>query len=158
MPGIDPYSLRKDFPILDQMINGKPLIYLDNAATSQSPKQVMEASTHYYSHINANIHRAAHKLAREATAAHEGARETIANHLNCKHSHELIFTSGTTDSINLVSNTLALSGKISAGDKIIISTLEHHANIVPWQMVCEDKGAKLRVIPINQKGEKRCGF
>ena len=128
-------------------------VYLDNAATSQSPKQVMEASTHYYSHINANIHRAAHKLAREATAAHEGARETIANHLNCKHSHELIFTSGTTDSINLVSNTLALSGKISAGDKIIISTLEHHANIVPWQMLCERTGAILKVIPMNQEGE-----
>jgi cysteine desulfurase/selenocysteine lyase len=152
MPGIDPYYLRKDFPILDQMINGKPLIYLDNAATSQSPKQVMEASTHYYSHINANIHRAAHKLAREATAAHEGARETIANHLNCKHSHELIFTSGTTDSINLVSNTLALSGKISAGDKIIISTLEHHANIVPWQMLCQRTGALLEVIPMNENG------
>ena len=152
MSGIDPHSIRKDFPILEQTINGKPLIYLDNAATSQSPTQVMEASTHYYSHINANIHRAAHKLAREATAAHEAARETIAKHLNCKHAHELIFTSGTTDSINLVSNTLALSGKISAGDKIIISSLEHHANIVPWQMLCQRTGATLLVIPIHENG------
>ena len=152
MSGIDPHTIRKDFPILNQTINGKPLIYLDNAATSQSPKQVMEASSHYYSHINANIHRAAHKLAREATSAHEAARETIANHLNCKHAHELIFTSGTTDSINLVSNTLALSGKISAGDKIIISTLEHHANIVPWQMLCQRTGAQLEIIPIHENG------
>ncbi|MGB2402086.1 MAG: aminotransferase class V-fold PLP-dependent enzyme [Akkermansiaceae bacterium] len=152
MSGIDPHSIRPDFPILDQTINGKPLIYLDNAATSQTPKQVMEASNHYYSYINSNIHRAAHKLARAATKAHEGARETIAKHLNCKHNHELIFTSGTTDSINLVSNTLALSGKISAGDKIIISTLEHHANIVPWQMLCQRTGATLGVIPIHENG------
>jgi cysteine desulfurase/selenocysteine lyase len=152
MSGLDPHIIRKDFPILDQTINGKPLIYFDNAATSQSPRQVMEASTHYYSHINSNIHRAAHKLAREATAAHEAARETISTHLNCAHAHELIFTSGTTDSINLVSNTLALSGKISAGDKIIISALEHHANIVPWQMLCQRTGASLEIIPIHEDG------
>lgn len=152
MSGIDPHSIRQDFPILDQTINGKPLIYLDNAATSQTPKQVMDASCHYYSQINSNIHRAAHKLARAATKAHEDARETIAKHLNCKYNHELIFTSGTTDSINLVSNTLALSGKISAGDKIIISTLEHHANIVPWQMLCQRTGATLEVIPIHECG------
>ena len=152
MPGIDPQSIRQDFPILDQNINGKPLIYLDNAATSQTPKQVIDASVHYYTKINANIHRAAHKLAREATIAHEAARKTIASHLNAAHTHEIIFTSGTTDSINLVSNTLALSGKISNGDTIIISGLEHHSNIVPWQMLCQRTGATLQIIPVLDDG------
>lgn len=152
MSSIDPHLIRKDFPILDQTINGKPLIYLDNAATSQTPVQVMDVSRHYYTHINANIHRAAHKLARDATAAYEQARETLARHLNCRHTHEIIFTSGTTDSINLVSNTLALSGRLSKGDKIIISALEHHANIVPWQMLCQRTGASLEVVPIQDDG------
>ena len=152
MTTLDPHLIRQDFPILDQNINGNPLIYLDNAATSQTPRQVIEASTHYYSSINANIHRAAHKLAREATIAHEAARKTIATHLNAEHEHEIIFTAGTTDSINLVSNTLALSGKITTGDTIIISTLEHHSNIVPWQMLCQRTGASLKIIPVHDDG------
>ncbi|NNJ41880.1 MAG: cysteine desulfurase [Akkermansiaceae bacterium] len=149
---MNPQQIRKDFPILDQQINGRPLIYLDNAATSQTPRQVVEASTHYYESINANIHRAAHKLAREATTAHEAARTTIASHLHAAHDHEIIFTSGTTDSINLVSNTLTLSGKISSGDTVIISGLEHHSNIVPWQMLCQGTGATLKVIPVLDDG------
>lgn len=152
MPAFDPLSIRKDFPILDQEINGKPLVYLDNAATSQTPRQVMAASSHYYSHINANIHRAVHKLARDATSAHEAARHTVAAHLNAAHDHEIIFTSGTTDSINLVSNTLALSGKIASGDNIIISAMEHHSNIVPWQMLCQRTGAHLKIIPVLDDG------
>ncbi|BDS08928.1 cysteine desulfurase [Oceaniferula spumae] len=152
MPTFDPQSIRADFPILDQEINGKPLVYLDNAATSQTPRQVIEASTGYYSKINANIHRGAHKLAREATLAHEAARGTVARHLNSRHEHEIIFTSGTTDSINLVSNTLSLSGKIGQGDSVIISGLEHHSNIVPWQMLCERTGATLKVIPVLDDG------
>lgn len=152
MPSFDPFLIRQDFPILNQEINGKPLVYLDNAATSQTPRQVMAASEHYYSRINANIHRAAHKLARDATTAHEEARNTVAAHLNVAHSHEIIFTSGTTDSINLVSNTLALSGKITRGDNIIISAMEHHSNIVPWQMLCERTGANLKIIPVFDDG------
>jgi len=152
MNDFSPQLIRKDFPILDQEINGKPLVYLDNAATTQTPRQVVEASSHYYENINANIHRAAHKLAREATLAHEAARTTIARHLNAVHDHEIIFTSGTTDSINLVSNTMALSGKITTGDTIIISGLEHHSNIVPWQMLCQRTGATLKVIPVLDDG------
>jgi cysteine desulfurase/selenocysteine lyase len=147
-----PQQIRADFPILDQKINGKPLVYLDNAATTQTPRQVVEASANYYGQINANIHRAAHKLAREATRAHEAARSTVARHLNSEHEHEIIFTSGTTDSINLVSNTLALSGMVTSNDSIIISELEHHSNIVPWQMLCQRTGASLKVIPVLDNG------
>jgi cysteine desulfurase/selenocysteine lyase len=147
-----PQQIRADFPILDQKINGQPLVYLDNAATTQTPRQVVEASANYYGQINANIHRAAHKLAREATRAHEAARSTVARHLNAEHEHEIIFTSGTTDSINLVSNTLALSGIVTPNDSIIISGLEHHSNIVPWQMLCQRTGASLKVIPVLDNG------
>ena len=147
-----PQQIRADFPILDQEINGKPLVYLDNAATTQTPRQVVEASANYYGTINANIHRAAHKLAREATRAHEAARSTVARHLNSEYEHEIIFTSGTTDSINLVSNTLALSGIVTPNDSIIISGLEHHSNIVPWQMLCQRTGASLKVIPVLDNG------
>ena len=152
MATFDPHHIRKDFPILNQEINGKPLVYLDNAATCQTPQQVIDVSSHYYQQINSNIHRGAHKLAREATLAHEQARTTISKHLNTKHEHEVIFTSGTTDSINLVSNTLSLSGKIGHGDNVIISGLEHHSNIVPWQMLCERTGAELKVIPVLDNG------
>lgn len=152
MSTFDPHSIRADFPILAQEINGKPLVYLDNAATSQTPQQVVSASVDYYSRINSNIHRGAHKLAREATLAHEQARGTIARHLNSQYEHEIIFTSGTTDGINLVANTLTLSGKISTGDSVIISGLEHHSNIVPWQMLCERTGAQLKVIPVLDNG------
>ena len=152
MTCFSPQQIRADFPILNQEINGKPLVYLDNAATSQTPRQVVEAISNYYGNINANIHRAAHKLAREATQAHEQARTTIARHLNATHDHEIIFTSGTTDAINLVSNTLTLSGIITASDSVIISGLEHHSNIVPWQMLCQHTGATLKVIPVLDDG------
>ena len=148
----DPQIIRADFPVLDQEINGRPLVYLDNAATSQTPRQVIEASADYYNRINSNIHRGAHKLARDATLAHEAARGTISRHLNSRHEHEIIFTSGTTDAINLVSNTLSLSGKIGHGDSVIISGLEHHSNIVPWQMLCERTGAELKIIPVLEDG------
>ncbi|MFK7909449.1 MAG: aminotransferase class V-fold PLP-dependent enzyme [Akkermansiaceae bacterium] len=152
MPLFDPSSIRADFPILNQEINGAPLVYLDNAATSQTPNQVTEVITRYYNEINSNIHRGTHKLARDATASHEAARTTLARHINAEHDHEVIFTSGTTDSINLVSNTLALSGLIKQGDQIIISGLEHHSNIVPWQMLCERTGAELNIIPVLDDG------
>lgn len=145
-------NLIADFPILDQSVNGHRLVYLDNAATSQKPLAVLLASRHYYEAINANIHRGTHHLARAATAAHEAARDTVARHLNAASSDEVIFTSGTTDGINLVSNVLALSGRIGAGDQVVISALEHHSNIVPWQMLCERTGAVLRVIPCHDDG------
>lgn len=146
-------SIRSQFPILDQQINGKPLVYFDNAATAQSPICVLEASKNYYTHINANIHRGVHYLSRTATQAHENARTSIAKFLNAPHDHEVIFTSGTTDSINLVADTLAASGKIKKGHRVLISTLEHHSNIVPWQMLCEKTGATLDVLPITDDGQ-----
>jgi cysteine desulfurase / selenocysteine lyase len=145
-------SLISEFPILDQSIQGRPLVYLDNAATTQKPKAVLQASQNYYEAINSNIHRGTHHLARLATAAFENARQTIAAHLNATSSDEVIFTSGTTDGINLVANILGLSGKIKTGDEILISTLEHHSNIVPWQMLCERTGALLKVIPCHEDG------
>ncbi|MGJ8642048.1 MAG: aminotransferase class V-fold PLP-dependent enzyme [Luteolibacter sp.] len=141
-------SLRDDFPILGETVNGKPLVYLDNAATSQTPRQVVEASRHYYEKLNSNIHRGTHFLARAATEAHEAARITVAKHLNASSPDEVIFTSGTTDGINLVANILPLS----AGDEILISTLEHHSNIVPWQMLAQRSGASVKVIPCDEDG------
>ncbi|MGJ8657516.1 MAG: aminotransferase class V-fold PLP-dependent enzyme [Akkermansiaceae bacterium] len=146
-------EIRAQFPILSQEVNGTTLTYLDNAATTHNPQAVIDASVRYYSEINSNIHRGAHFLSREATAAHEAARETIAKHLNAPHSHEVIFTSGTTDGINLVSTALTFSGKIKPGDRILISALEHHSNIVPWQLLCEHTGAELDVLPITESGE-----
>jgi cysteine desulfurase/selenocysteine lyase len=143
-----PTSLRDDFPILRETVNGKSLVYLDNAATSQKPIQVMDASRRYYEECNSNIHRGTHHLARLATAAHEAARETVAAHLNAASPDEVIFTSGTTDSINLVANILPLA----PGDEILISTLEHHSNIVPWQMLAQRSGAKIVVIPCDDDG------
>lgn len=140
------------FPILDRKINGRQLVYLDNAATTQKPMEVLYASRQYYEAMNANIHRGAHYLARLATEAFEKARKTVADHLNAASPDEVIFTSGTTDGINLVANILALSGKISPGDEILISTLEHHSNIVPWQMLCQRTGAVLKVIPCDEDG------
>jgi cysteine desulfurase / selenocysteine lyase len=145
-------ALRSDFPILDQMINGRPLVYLDNAATTQKPKQVMDASRRYYEAINSNIHRGTHQLARAATDAFERARQTAAAHLNAESPDEVIFTSGTTAGINLAANILSLSGKIGPGDEVLISALEHHSNIVPWQMLCQRTGAALRVIPCHDDG------
>ena len=148
----DPSTIRSEFPILSRTVNGRPLVYLDNAATSQKPRAVLDASRRYYEELNANIHRGTHHLARAATAAHEAARETVARHLNAADPAEVIFTAGTTDGINLVSSVLALSGAIAPGDEILISALEHHSNIVPWQMLCERTGAMLRVIPCHDDG------
>jgi cysteine desulfurase/selenocysteine lyase len=145
-------SLISDFPILDQTIQGRPLVYLDNAATTQKPMAVLLASRHYYEAVNSNIHRGTHYLARLATEAFEKARQTVASHLNAGTPDEIIFTSGTTDGINLVANVLALSGRIQPGDEILISTLEHHSNIVPWQMLCERTGGILKIIPCHEDG------
>jgi cysteine desulfurase/selenocysteine lyase len=143
-------DIRKDFPILSRKVNGKSLVYLDNAATSQTPQQVIDAIVEYYTHYNANIHRGVHKLSQEATDLYEAARKKIQKHFNAKHTHEIIFTSGTTHGINLVAN--GFSSILKAGDDIIVSALEHHSNIVPWQMLCERTGAKLKVIPMNEEG------
>jgi len=145
-------NIRQDFPILSKNVNGKPLVYLDSGATAQKPKQVIDAISNYYQTQNANIHRGVHQLSQEITIAYEHARATVQNHLNAALSQEIIFTSGTTESINLVANSF---GKIyiKSGDEIIISEMEHHSNILPWQMLCEEKGAVLKVIPINEKGE-----
>lgn len=148
----DPDSLIPDFPILDHSIKGQPLVYLDNAATTQKPMAVLLASRHYYEAINANIHRGTHYLARLATETFENARQTVASHLNAATSDEVIFTSGTTDGINLVANSLSLSGRIKPGDEVLISALEHHSNIVPWQMLCERTGGLLKVIPCFEDG------
>ncbi|MEI8039229.1 MAG: SufS family cysteine desulfurase [Verrucomicrobiota bacterium] len=145
-------SLLADFPILDQSINGQRLVYLDNAATTQKPLAVLLASRHFYEAINSNIHRGTHQLARAATAAYEDARQTVASHLHAATSDEVIFTSGTTCGINLVANILALSGGLAAGDEVLVSTLEHHSNIVPWQMLCQRTGATLKVIPCHDDG------
>ena len=144
-------SIREDFPILNRKVNGKPLVYLDNAATSQTPQQVIDVIVDYYSNYNANIHRGVHTLSQEATDAYENARRTIQSHFNAKHPHEIIFTSGTTHSINMIANGFA--SLLKKGDEIIVSALEHHSNIVPWQMLCEKTGATLKVIPMNLKGE-----
>ena len=147
----DVQKVRADFPILSQKVNGKPLVYFDNGATSQKPQVVIDAISKYYSEINANIHRGVHTLSQLATDAYEVSRNTIKNHLNAKYNHEIIFTSGTTFGINLVANGFA--SLLKAGDEVMVSALEHHSNIVPWQFLCEKTGAKLVVIPMNKKGE-----
>ena len=129
----DVNTVRKDFPILERKVNGKSLIYFDNAATSQTPKQVIEVIVDYYSNYNANIHRGVHTLSQEATDAYERARTKIQKHFNAKHAYEIIFTSGTTHGINLIAN--GFSSLLKKGDEIIVSALEHHSNIVPWQMI-----------------------
>ncbi|MCP4977055.1 MAG: cysteine desulfurase [Maribacter sp.] len=148
---LDVAVIRKDFPILDRMVNGKPLVYFDNAATSQTPKQVIDAIVDYYSSYNANIHRGVHTLSQEATDKYEQARLKIQRHFNAAKPHEIIFTSGTTHSINLVAN--GFSSLLQKGDELIVSAMEHHSNIVPWQMLCERTGAMLKVIPMSEKGE-----
>jgi cysteine desulfurase/selenocysteine lyase len=146
----DVNKIRSDFPILSRQVNGQPLIYFDNAATSQTPNQVIDVITDYYKRLNSNIHRGVHKLSQEATEAYEGARKTIKEHFNAAHAHEIIFTAGTTESINLVAS--GYTSLMKTGDELIISALEHHSNIVPWQMLCERTGAQLRVIPMTQLG------
>ncbi len=148
---LDIAKIRADFPILNQTVNNKPLVYLDNAATSQKPQVVIDAVSTYYKTINANIHRGVHMLSQLATEAYEVSRQKIQAHFNIKHSHEVIFTRGTTESINLVASGFAQL--LKKGDEVIISHLEHHSNIVPWQLACEKSGAVLKVIPINAKGE-----
>jgi len=148
---IDIKRIRKDFPILSRKVNGKPLVYLDNAATSQTPQQVIDVIVDYYQNYNANIHRGVHSLSQEATDAYEEAREKIRTHFNAKHKEEIIFTSGTTHGINLVAN--GFSNLLKEGDEVLVSALEHHSNIVPWQMLCEKSGAKLKVIPMTPQGE-----
>ena len=146
----DVESIRKDFPILSRKVNGYPLVYFDNAATSQTPQQVIDSIVYYYSHTNANIHRGVHTLSQEATDAYEAARIKIQKHFNAAKSHEIIMTAGTTHSINLVAS--GFSGLLKKGDEVIVSALEHHSNIVPWQMLCERTGAVLKVIPMNAEG------
>lgn len=145
-------SIRGLFPVLHQEVHGKPLIYFDNAATTQKPQSVLDSLTNYYEHDNSNIHRGAHALADRATRYYENTRETVQKFINAKESSEIIFTKGTTESINLVALTFGRKF-IGKGDEILISTLEHHSNIVPWQMLCEEKGAILKVIPITDSGE-----
>jgi cysteine desulfurase / selenocysteine lyase len=149
---MDLEKIRAEFPILQQKIQGKPLIYFDNAATSQKPRQVLEALQHYYTDMNANVHRGIHTLAERATAAFEETREAVRAFINAPSVEQVIFTRGTTESINLVAGSFGRKF-IGPGDEIIVSTMEHHSNIVPWQMLCEEKGAVLKVIPINDAGE-----
>jgi cysteine desulfurase/selenocysteine lyase len=149
---LDVTAIRKDFPILAQQVHGKPLIYLDSAATSQKPECVIEALTRFYRMDNSNIHRGVHQLGERSTQAYEGARCKVQQFLNAANRREIIFVRGATEGINLVAQTYGRT-HVSAGDEIVISAMEHHSNIVPWQMLCEEKGAVLRVIPINDWGE-----
>ena len=149
---LDVYSIRQQFPVLNREVKGKPLIYLDNAATSQKPQAVIDALVNYYSSYNANIHRGIHTLAEEATMAFENTRDAVQQFINAESREQIVFTRGTTEGINLVAYTWGRQN-INAGDEIIISTMEHHSNIVPWQILCEEKGAILKVIPISDEGE-----
>ena len=143
-------KIREDFPILKRTVNGKPLVYFDNAATSQTPKVVIDAIVKYYTNYNANIHRGVHTLSQEATDLYEQARIVLQKHFNAKHAYEMLFTPGTTFGINMIAS--GFSNLLKTGDEIIVSALEHHSNIVPWQMLCEKTGAELKVIPMNEEG------
>nr|WP_297458687.1 cysteine desulfurase [Ferrovum sp.] len=147
----DPHLWRRQFPILERKVHGKPLVYLDNAATTQKPLAVLDAERYYFEHFNANIHRGVHALSQEASEAFEGAREKIRAFLGAAHVEEIIFTRGATEAINLVAQTWGRT-HLEAGDEILISAMEHHANIVPWQMLCEATGARLKVIPMDERG------
>ena len=151
-------EIRSQFPILNQQVNGKPLIYLDNAASSQKPISVLETWQKYYEEINANVHRGIHTLSQLATEEMENSRKKIQHFINAKHDYEVIFTRGTTEGINLIAYSLGNSNFIKKDDEIIISYLEHHSNIVPWQMLCERTGAKLKVIPIDENGILQLDF
>ncbi len=145
-------AIRAQFPILSREVNGKPLVYLDNGATSQKPQSVIDAISHYYEYENSNIHRGVHTLSQEATSAYEEVRKKVQKFINAEHDHEIIFTSGTTGGINLVASSFG-EKLVRKGDEILITAMEHHSNIVPWQMLCERKGAKLKVLPISKEGE-----
>nr|MBP9927351.1 aminotransferase class V-fold PLP-dependent enzyme [Cyclobacteriaceae bacterium] len=149
---LDISKIRKQFPILNQQVNGKPLVYLDNAATNQKPQRVINALTAYYEKDNANIHRGIHTLAERATKSYEETRQAMQQFINAKHVEEIIFTRGVTESINLVASSFGRAF-LKAGDEVIISGMEHHSNIVPWQMICEEKGVVLKVIPASKIGE-----
>lgn len=149
---LDVTAIRNQFPVLSREVKGKPLIYLDNAATSQKPKVVLDALAQYYTRYNANIHRGIHTLAEEATAAYEASRDAVRSFIGAAHREEIIFTRGTTEGVNLVAYSWGRKN-IKAGDEIIISNMEHHSNIVPWQLLCEEKNAILKVIPVNENGE-----
>ena len=148
----DVSAIRKDFPILASQVHGKPLIYLDNAATSQKPECVIDALTRFYQRDNANIHRGVHQLSERSTQSYEAARGKVQRFLNAANTREIVFVSGATEGINLVAQTFGRKN-VGAGDEVVISAMEHHSNIVPWQMLCEEKGAVLRVVPINDRGE-----
>jgi len=147
---LDIQKIRSDFPILQREVNGQPLVYFDNAATSQTPQQVIDVIVDYYSQYNANIHRGVHSLSQEATDAYEQARQKVQQHFNAAKLHEIILTSGTTHSINIIASGYAQI--LKAGDELVVSAMEHHSNIVPWQMLCEKTGAVLKVIPMTQQG------
>jgi len=150
---IDWAAIRRDFPILNQQVHGRPLVYLDNAATSQKPRQVLDALMSYYNSDNSNVHRGIHELSNRATAAYEGARKRAAKFLNAKSAKEIVFTRGTTEAINLVANTWG-AANLKAGDKILLTEMEHHSNIVPWQMIAQRTGAQLAYVPVkNDEGE-----
>ncbi len=149
---LDVARLREDFPILKQTVRGKPLVYLDNAATSQKPQAVIDALVHFYTADNANVHRGVHTLSERSTDAYERARTKIARHLNARHARGIVFTRGTTESINLVAQAWGRAN-VGPGDEILITALEHHSNIVPWQLLAEEKGARLRVAPVDDRGQ-----
>jgi cysteine desulfurase/selenocysteine lyase len=148
----DVQRLREDFPILEERVHGKPLVYLDNANTTQKPRQVLDALEHYYRHDNANIHRATHLLSERATAAYEATRSTVAGFINAPDRREIVFTKGCTEGINLVAQTWGRN-TLKPGDEVLVTWMEHHSNIVPWQIVCAQTGASLRVCPITDRGE-----
>ena len=150
--GFDVARIREDFPILRQTVNGKPLVYLDNAATSQKPQAVIDALARYYTTENSNVHRGVHTLSQMATADYEAARSKVRHFINAGDEREIIFVRGTTEGINLVAQSFGRQN-IKEGDEIVISAMEHHSNIVPWQILCQETGAKLRVIPMNDEGE-----
>src|SRR6266567_1270556 len=151
-PRFDVEQVRADFPILRERVHERPLVYLDNAATSQKPESVIEAMVHYYRHDNANIHRGVHLLSQRATEAYEAARGKIQAFLHARDAHEIIFVRGATEAINLVAQTYVRQ-HLGASDEVLITAMEHHSNIVPWQILCLEKGARLRVAPINDRGE-----
>ncbi len=151
-PHFDVEKIRSDFPILAERVHGRPLIYLDSAATSQKPNAVIQAITHYYRYENANIHRGVHLLSQRATDAYEAARAAAGSFIHARNAGEIVFVRGTTEAINLVAQTYGRQ-HVAAGDEVLITAMEHHSNIVPWQMLCDEKGAKLRVAPINERGE-----
>ncbi|WP_440135069.1 aminotransferase class V-fold PLP-dependent enzyme [Chitinophaga sancti] len=151
-PALDIDKIRQDFPLLQEKVYGKPIVYLDNSATTQKPQVVLDTLERYYKHYNSNVHRGVHHLSQVASEEYEAARDIVAGFINAREREEVIFTKGTTDSINLVANVFG-RGVIKAGDEVIVSAMEHHSNIVPWQIMCEDRGAVLKVIPMDEHGD-----